>query len=335
MNPTQQVDMTLNQFVNIKLVKRLFLSFSLLFIMNNSFAASCCGGGASAGIILPKFDDAMWDLSFSQATEDGSWNSNGEYQKGLNNSKLQQRRLNLSYAHRLAEQWQFNVTLPLVYNINQYSGENNSAQGLGDTQVGLWYEAFERVTCVYKITGWESLKPSLYFGSSITLPTGISAYSDRVDDSSETTGQGFYRWDANMIIEKTVYPFSLGWQGSYGVAIKRPINQEYGQAITPYNKKLGNRSSSVFSGSYTWFMPDLSMVTATLSQSRITEADVSYDGITDEESDYSSTTNGLSIAYNSSLRDWILKLSLNDMESGNNTPNNQTVSIGVSHVYSF
>lgn len=336
MNPTQQVDMTLNKCQIDTFVKRLFLSCSLLFVClypQWSFAASCCGGGASSGVILPKFNDAMWDIGFSNEVYDGYWTQQGNYQSDPAGSELIQRRINLSYAHRLSEQLQMNVTLPLVDNQNQYSGESSSVQGLGDTQIGLWYETFERVTCVYQITGWESLKPSIYFGTTLTLPTGISAYSDRVDNSFDITGRGFYRWDANMIIEKTVYPFSLGWQGSYGISIKRPINQEYGQAVTPYNKQLGDRYTSSFSGAYTWFLPNLAMLTATLSHTYIDEGETTYDSVKDHNSGFDKITTGLALAYNSSLRDWVIKLAFNQAERGHNYPKTQVLSMGVSHVY--
>ena len=140
MNPTQQVDMTLNKCQIDTFVKRLFLSCSLLFVClypQWSFAASCCGGGASSGVILPKFNDAMWDIGFSNEVYDGYWTQQGNYQSDPAGSELIQRRINLSYAHRLSEQLQMNVTLPLVDNQNQYSGESSSVQGLGDTQIGL------------------------------------------------------------------------------------------------------------------------------------------------------------------------------------------------------
>jgi hypothetical protein len=324
MKPTKQIN-----------IKDLFLLLTILFFCSPTFSASCCGGGASSGVILPKFDDAMWDISFAKETYNGYWTQQGNYQADPVGSELSQRRMNVSYAHRIAEQWQVNVSASLIDNQNKYSGDSRSVQGLGDTQVGLWYEAFERVTCVYRINGWESLKPSLYFGTSLTLPTGISAYGDRVDNSFDITGLGFYRWDSNVIIEKTVYPFSLGWQGSYGISIKRPVNQEYGQTVTPYNKQLGERMSSVFSGAYTWFLPNLAMLTATVSYSTLKQAKTKYDGLNDSSSGFDKDTSGIAFAYNSSLRDWILKMSFSQAETGRNYPKTQTVSMGVSHVYSF
>lgn len=336
MNPTQQVDMPTpevptNHWYGVGLFFTLFIF--LISYNLNTHAASCCGGGASSGIILPKFNDAMWDMSVSHEAYNGAWNKEGSYQKDPADSELLQRRLDLSYAYRLADQWQLNIGLPLIDNQNKYSGENSSVQGLGDMQLSVWYEAFDKVTCVYKINGWESLKPSLYFGSSLTLPTGISSYSDRVDSSFDITGLGFYRLDANMIIEKTVYPYSLSWQGKYGYTFERPVNQENGQAVTPYNKQLGDRRASIFSAAYTWFLPNLSMLTLTASHSQLEESKTKYDGVTDNNSGLNKTTMGLSFAYSSAVRDWIFKLGISEAQDGENIPKTQIINMGVSHVY--
>jgi len=41
--------------------------------------------------------------------------------------------------------------MPYVWNDNQYSGLDTQTNGLGDTKINLWYEAFDDVTCVWKI----------------------------------------------------------------------------------------------------------------------------------------------------------------------------------------
>jgi hypothetical protein len=336
MNPTQQVDMPIPE-VPANHGYGIGLFFTLvLFIFGfspASNAASCCGGGASSGIILPKFNDAMIDMGFSNETYNGFWTNTGQYKDDPKGSNLLQRRLNVSYAYRLADQWQLSVGMPLVDNQNTYSGEQSSVQGLGDMSLSLWYEAFEKVTCVYRINGWESLKPSIYLGTSLTLPTGISPYSDRVDSSFDITGLGFYRLDANIIIEKTVYPYSLSWQGQYGYAFERPVNQEYGQGVSPYNKQLGNRNASTFSAAYTWFLPNLSMLTMTASHSELEEKSARYDGIKDTSSGLEKTTLGLSFAYSNAIRDWIYKVAINQANEGNNIPKTQIITMGVSHVY--
>jgi len=337
MNPTQQVDMPTPEVpANHGYGVGFFTTFIILcftFFSPLVSAASCCGGGASSGIILPKFNDAMWDLSASQERYDGFWTESGRYQPDPKDSELLQRRLSISYAYRLADQWQMNVASALVDNQNRYSGEDSSVQAIGDTQVSVWYEAFEKVTCVYRINGWESLEPSVYFGASLTLPTGVSPYSDRVDSSFDITGLGFYRLDANMIIEKTVYPFSLSWQGKYGYTFERPVNQEYGLATQPYNKQLGDRRASTFSGAYTWFLPNLAMLTMTLSHTQLKEADAKYNGVTDVGSGLEKISYATALAYSNAVRDWIFKLSFTQAEEGKKIPKTQILNLGISHVY--
>ncbi len=335
MNPTQQVDApTLNIPTNHWYGVGSFFTFLLLMILSLPvFAASCCGGGASSGIILPKFNDAMWDVSLANETYDGFWTQAGNYQQDPKDSTLLQRRINASYAHRLNDNIQLSSNVALIHNDNQYSGENNSVTALGDMQLGLWYEAFDNVTCVYKINSWESLRPSIYIGSTLTIPTGISPYTDRIDSSFDITGLGFYRLDANMIIEKTVYPFSVSWQGQYGYTLERPINQEYGQTVDPYTKQLGDRYANTFSGAYTWFLKNLSMLTATISHSELTQNPSMIDGVKDHTSGLKKTTNSLSFAYSSAVRDWILKLNISQAIAGENIPKTHIISMGVSHVY--
>lgn len=336
MNPTQQVDTpTQNIPTNHGYGVGFFFSTIILSILfsHSSFSASCCGGGASSGIILPKYNEAMWDISLANESYDGYWTQQGDYQKDPKDSKLKQQRMNFAYAYRLSDQLQMNIALPVIRNDNQYSGEQQTITALGDTNIGIWYEAFDKVTCIYKINGWESLKPSIYVGTILTLPTGISPYTDRIDSSFDITGLGFYRLDANLIIEKTVYPYSLSWQGQYGYTFSRPINQEYNQAVTPYNKQLGKRSANTISAAYTWFLPNLSMLTLTTNYNLLKESSAKVNNRIDKSSGLNKTSLGLSFAYSNAIRDWIIKLSLTQSQSGENIPKTHVLSMGASHVY--
>ncbi|GAA6134007.1 hypothetical protein NBRC116188_07960 [Oceaniserpentilla sp. 4NH20-0058] len=336
MNPTQQVDMPThniptNHWYGVGLFFTL-LSISICFSLPTK-AASCCGGGASSGIILPKFNEGMLDISFANENYNGFWTQTGHYQQDPKGSTLLQRRMSISYAKRLSDRFQLSSSIALINNHNQYSGDLQSITALGDTQVGIWYEAFDNVTCIYKINGWESLKPSIYLGTALTIPTGISPYTDRIDSSFDITGLGFYRLDTSMIIEKTIYPFSLSWQGQYGYTFERPVNQEYNQVVTPYNKQLGDRYSNTFSGAYTWFLTNLAMVTATLSHSQLTQHAATIDGVLDDSSGIKKTSQGLSLAYSNAIRNWIVKLNYIQATEGENIPKTHVMSMGVSHVY--
>jgi len=308
--------------------------FSFLVLKSTPLqAASCCGGGAGSGIILPKFKQHMLDLGINNEQYDGFWTQAGDHRDDPANSDLSQKRLNVSYAYRLADQWQLGLSTPLVYNQNTYSGKNSSVFGLGDSQVSLWYEAFERVTCVYKVTSWKSLQPSLYFGPALTLPTGMSQYSDRIESSFDITGRGFYRLDGQVLLEKTIYPWTATVHYIYGQYLKRPVNQEYGQAIEPYNKQLGDRQQLTLSAGYTWFLANFSMLSLTLSHNTVDEGSAIVDGIKDNSSGFESASLGLSLAYSNATQNWIVKAGFTQLEDGENTSKTRTLSIGASHVF--
>ncbi len=313
---------------------KIAISGIAFFVSGSTLAASCCGGGASGGVILPKFNQAMWEMSFSQEAYDGSWNQGGDSRPASAGSDLSKNSLTLSYAQRISDNWQISGFIPLVHNQNHYSGgEQTDVTNIGDGQVGVWYETFENVTCVYKVNSWQSLKPSMYLGAALTLPTGVSEYGDRVDNSFETTGNGFYRLDANMLIEKTIYPYSVSWQATYGQHIERPVNEESGKAVTPYDKQLGDRTLHTFSAAYTFFLPNLAMLNTTLSHTRLDQGQTKYDGVKDPSSGSEKQGLGLTLSYSSAVRDWIVKLGISQAQSGKGVDKTTVSNLGVSHVY--
>lgn len=305
--------------------------FSLVF-STHSQAASCCGGGASSGVILPKFNQAMWDVSLAQKNDKGSWQQDGDHNQTTTGNESLQQNINLNYAHRLNDNWQMSYGLPLTSNQNQNSGKTYSNFAIGDFTIGTWYEAFENVTCVYKITGLESLKPAVYFGSSLTLPTGISAYSDDATEFN-TTGAGVYRLDANMLIEKTVYPFSLSWQASYGEHLDRPVYQRYGSEIPRYNLQLGTQTSHTLSFAYTHFLPNLSMLSVTTTLTNVEQKASQINGQDDTATGFDKNTLGLNLSFFNGSREWNIKFNNSLDFGGNNTAKYFTSSIGVSRVY--
>ena len=105
------------------------------------WAASCCGGGSATSLVLPKFSKSMVDIAFSVEDYNGFWDADGNYQDDPPGSDLNQYRLSLGYAHRLASRWQAAIVVPYVWNSNQYSGLSSNTKGLGDMTLGLTYEA--------------------------------------------------------------------------------------------------------------------------------------------------------------------------------------------------
>ena len=298
-------------------------------------AASCCGGGSASTLVLPKFSSAMVDVSFDIEQYDGFWNNTGQHNDDPPGSDLSQYRLNVGYAHRIASRWQTSVIMPYVWNDNQYSGLSTDSDGLGDTKINLWYEAFDGVTCVWKVRKPADLKPAAYFGTTLTVPTGVSPYDD-VDNSFDTTGLGFYRLDGTMFLEKTIYPWNASLLMSYGKYLERAVNREYGKYVEPYDKQLGDRSLVTISGGYTVFLDSMNTVTYTLAVSDLNEDEATINGGIDETSGLKKRSAALTAAYSTMDRDWVFKATWShalDRDGwGENFPTTDVLTLGVSHV---
>ncbi len=302
-------------------------------VSSTSHAASCCGGGAGTSVILPKFNDYMVDVSLRAEPFDGSWDEHGRYIDDPNGTDLAEVGMQVGAAKRLADRWQISSVIPFTRHENTYSGDHHTTQGIGDTSVSVWYEAFENVTCVYRITDLASLQPSVYLGSQIIIPTGLSRYSDRVDNNQEVTGRGFYRWDAQVMLEKTIYPWSASLTWLYGYYIERPVNQEYGRKSEPYQKQLGHRHSLSGSVGYTWFLPNAALLTLTGTYTDLSEGGSRIDGQLTDEGAFQKISSGLSFAYSTARRDWFYKLGYSQAERGYGTPKSRSISIGGGYVF--
>ena len=311
------------------------LAGAILLPSPDAHAASCCGGGSATSLILPKFSPAMIDISLDIEDYDGFWNKDGDHIKDPPEADLKQYRLNMGYAHRLASHWQASITLPYVWNDNQYSGLTSKTNGLGDSTFNLWYEAFNAVTCIERITELADLKPATYFGIALTLPTGISPYDD-VKSNFDITGRGFYRLDATMLLEKTIYPWSASLLLSYGKYLERSINREYGKYVEPYDKNLGDRLLGTFSVGYTQFLDSMNTMTYTLAFSHLQEDEGKINGNTSSISRFKKRSFALTAAYATMNRDWVFKASWNHAIDrrgwGENFPTTDVITLGVTYV---
>ena len=307
-------------------------------------AASCCGGGSASSLLMPKFSKGIIDLSMDYEQYDGYWNTDGNYTEDPPGSDLSQWRLNLGYGLRLADRWQASVILPYVWNDNQYSGINSQTSGVGDTTINLWYEGFDNVTCVWKIRKPEDWLPASYYGLSMVLPTGTSPYQD-VDNSFDITGRGFYRVDANLLIDKTIYPWNASFAYSYGVYLERSVNQEYGKYLEPYDKQLGNRQLMSLSGGYTQFLDNMDTLTYTVAYSDLREGDYQINDVVNKDSGMRKRSAAFTLAYSTMDRDWVFKLTMSAnlfyqkiwgdderLDDGENFPATDVITVGVSHV---
>lgn len=291
-----------------QVTRGLVIGAALLF-SQTSFAASCCGGGSASSLVLPKFFTHMFAGSFEFEDYDGKWKSDGTYVE--DNFDLKQYRLNLGYGYRLADNWQASVVLPYVWNDNKYSGSETSSNGLGDMSLNLWYETFDNIMCVYDVKDIKDLMPAVYLGGSLTLPTGKSPYGGEVDNVFDITGRGFYRIDANLLMDKTIWPWTMMFEFAYGIYLERPVNQEWGNYVEPYDKQLGNRRKALISLGYTSFLEDLDTMTYTLAYTDLKEDQGTINGATDPTSGFKKRSFTLTAAYSTMDKEWIVKGSIN------------------------
>ena len=309
-----------------------FLSTQLL-VQLNLWAATCCGGGSASSLILPKGARMMFDTSFSHENYKGYWNSEGKHQDDPVGSDLNQYRSSLGIAYRLANRWQASLQIPYVWNDNTYTGTESKVDNIGDTTIGLWYETFDDIKCVWKVTNWRSLIPAVYLGSTLTLPTGKSAYSGEIDNSFDITGRGVYRLDANLLVDKTIYPWNMTLNMSYGKYIERPVNEDSSGFIDPYDLQLGKRLSTSLAFGYTHFLDSMDTLTVTTSYNDLREKVGEIDGNKDSSlPGFQKQSLGLSIAYSTVAMDWIYKLSWNHALSGEDFAATDILSLGVSYV---
>jgi hypothetical protein len=299
-----------------------------------ALAGSCCGGGGGAGLVMPKYFKDMVDLSFDYEKYHGFWDQYGQYTPDPAGSDLKQYRLNFGYAHRFSPRWQASVTVPYVVNRNDYSGISTTSWGPGDATVSFWYEALDDISA-WKVRSLKDMQPSVLIGPSLLIPTGISPYDD-IPSSFDVTGRGFYRLDGNMIVSKTLHPVTASLSLSYGTYLERKVNEEYGNYVEPYSKKLGDRTFASLSAGYIAYVGTAGdALTTTLSFDQVREANASIDGVTDPASGFRKDSLGVALAYSNTDSDWKARLSWNHAVRingwGVNFPCTDIYTVGVSY----
>jgi len=307
-----------------------------LFSPLTSWAGSCCGGGSATSLIVPSYARAIVDLSFDTELYDGFWNQDGAHVDDPPKSDLKQYRLNLGYAHRFFEKWQASVTVPYVWNDNRYSGISSHTDGLGDITTSLWYEALSDTTA-WKVRDAHDLIPSVNLGLSLLIPSGISPYDDE-KSSFDVTGRGFYRLDGNLLIDKTIQPWSTTLALSYGTYFERSVNREYGKYVEPYKKQLGDRFSASLSVSYNYFFGSGGdTLIPTVSYSYLQEENGDINGRTDTSSGFQKQSVGIALAYSNTDRDWSIRAGWNHAIQNNgwgkNFPTTDIITVGVRYVF--
>lgn len=304
-----------------------------------AWAGSCCGGSPAVTLVLPRSGQAMIDTSLDIEKYDGYWTSSGKYMHDQPGSDFTQYRLNLGYALRLAKRWQASLAVPSVSNVNKYSNSTSRVDGLGDTTLSIWYEAFDTTMCRlgWGELGWADLVPAATFGLAMTIPTGISPYDGVKSD--DITGRGFYRLDANMLLDKTIYPLTASVFVSYGRHFERPVNREI-DYVEPYRKNLGDRASGTLALSYESLFDiseKRSRLTYTAAFSEVWEGSGTIDGERVHASGLQKSSVAGAVAWSKLERDWRVQLtwghSIKQSGWGGNTVASDIFSLGVTHVF--
>ena len=321
---------------SVQVTSGLLLGAAFLF-SSTAWSASCCGGGSATSLILPKFSKSMVNIAFDIESYDGKWDSKGTYVPAEPGEDLNQYRLNLGYAHRLSPRWQAAIVAPYVWNSNQYAdGLSSNTHGLGDMTLGLTYEAFDGIKCVWKVRDWKDLVPAAYFGLALTVPTGISPYDD-VANNFEITGRGFYRLDANMLLDKTIYPWNASLLFSYGKYLERDVNSVNGTPDEPHKLELGDRMLGTATFGYTHFLDNMDTMTFSLNYSHLEEDAGSIDGRPYFVTEMEKNSIGAIAAYSTMNRDWVYKLTfihaIPEDGQGQTFPVTDILTVGVSHVF--
>lgn len=313
---------------------------SLLALPTVGQAGSCCGGGGTATLILPKTARTAATISTAWEHYDGYYDQGGSWHPDPPGSDLSQYRVNLGVAQRLATNWQASLNLPYVWNRNRYAAVDSATSGLGDTSLGVTYETFGAPTCVSKITRLKDLTPAVYLGGGLLLPTGVSPY-DEVENSFDITGRGFYRADLNLLADKTIFPWTFTLTAGVGHHFARRVNREYGTYVEPYTKQLGNTANGSLGVGYTWDLPweattGMTLIT-TLTYSQRWEGEATIDGVKDGASGLRKRDLGITATLLSFAEDWAVNLGYVSSRPANgwgeNCPSTDVISLGVRHVW--
>lgn len=320
----------------LSLVSAALLGGAALFSPPLSWGGSCCGGGSATALTVPKNALAVADLSFDSELYNGFWNRDGRHIPDPAGSDLKQYRLNLGGGYRFARDWQASLSLPIVWNDNRYSGTSSQTSGLGDATASLLYELLDD-TAAWKIRDAADLVPGVTLGLSLVIPTGISPYDD-LKSSFDVTGRGFYRLDGTLLVEKTVHPWNASLALAYGSYLERPVNREYGKAVTPYRKQLGDRMSASASLGYSYVIgTGGDMLIGAVSYAWLEEQDTSYSGVADVDSGFSKQSLGGTVTYSCTDRDWSIRggwsHAIREHGWGRNFPTTDVFTVGVRYVF--
>ena len=286
-------------------------------------------------MILPKFAKYLLDFSLDHEKYEGYWNYLGLHKSDPAGSDLRQLRMNLGSAFRLHDNIQSFAVIPYIININQYTGIKSNTYGAGDITIGVNFEAFDDIRCVYRVLSFNDIIPAAYFGLKLTIPTGLSPY-DKVENSFDITGLGFYTASFTVLLDKTIKSYNFTLSGSYSINAERPVNREYGRYVEPYSVQPGGKLNFSASTGYTFAFDSMDSLTFTLGYSYIMESLWKINNVENVFSGFYKHALSAGLAFSSADQNHIIKI-MNTINLpltgwGMNKPTSYTTTLEYSYV---
>ncbi|MFZ9595759.1 MAG: hypothetical protein ACO3A2_06730 [Bdellovibrionia bacterium] len=200
-----------------------------------AWASACCARAAAAPFLLLGEDQAQvsWGVSQSELVTRVRPDGRRISQRPGYVDRIQNSRLDVSFL--LSDRWQMGLTLPWVRSSVERTTKWDSFSGLGDLKVSLGFE-------VLPLWSYSSWKPQGFLFTSVSLPTGRSAYESQSPVAADVAGTGvvsvafgglflkrWHFWDA-FLLQEVHYSFPRtqlmtdesmsffpGWGGSLGL----------------------------------------------------------------------------------------------------------------------
>lgn len=222
---------------------RIFLLslLSVLLLFQSVQTCNICGGGTGELIVLALDGRALFNAGLFLDSYKGVWDENGSYLRS--DYTKNQYRYSLSGAYRINSHIQFALTLPFITNTSNVPGLKSMGTNVGDIIINGRYEFFHEYQIKHKNDRDYVDKTLPYFALTcgLTIPTGKS--EETAENDVDVTGKGFFMSSLGLSLTKSVVEnkfqvsMDLSWQHSFN----KTFDMSFGQKVTPYDKKQGER----------------------------------------------------------------------------------------------
>lgn len=191
----------------MKLLLLLLFSFG---VVENAFAAACCGGGFATPSLISGDDRAQITSSLSHSEIHADAYTSGLWKK--RETKESTEILRLDAAHIFEDRWQTGVSIPVVK--RSRSGESSS--GFGDISALVGYEY---------LPDWDyhPYRPKGIGFLQLVFPTGKSVYESDTTYGLDSRGRGFWALGVGTLLTKAF--------GKYDAFINAEVHRSFDKKI--------------------------------------------------------------------------------------------------------